>query len=468
MESVDNFYNQSGYKELEKLKQPPSSVDAERSVIGGLLLDNDAWDKIADLLIERDFYRKEHRVIFKEITKLASKEEPFDVITLSEALFESQLLDQAGGLNYLAELAKNTPTAQNITAYAKIVKERAKLRALLNTATDIADLVYDQSGRKSDEIIDEAERKIFSLAESHAASEAGPESVQNVLPDVVDRLDSLMDAKDGITGTAMGLKDLDQMTSGLHAANLVIVAGRPSMGKTLLSMNIAENVARTQDKPVLVFSMEMPAEDLVTRMISSLGRVDQSLLRSGKLSDEHWARIASAMKVISEDMKMLIDDSPALSPAEVRSRARRVAREHGGLSLIIVDYLQLMRVPGMEGNRTQEVSEISRSLKALAKELSVPVIAISQLNRSVDDRSDKRPMMSDLRESGAIEQDADVIMFVFREEVYQKDKPELKGIGEIIIGKQRNGPIGIVKLTFTGQFLRFSDYAPEEQVTGGF
>ncbi|MCF6807886.1 replicative DNA helicase [Thiotrichales bacterium 19S9-12] len=468
MESVDNFYNQSGYKELEKLKQPPSSVDAERSVIGGLLLDNDAWDKIADLLIERDFYRKEHRVIFKEITKLASKEEPFDVITLSEALFESQLLDQAGGLNYLAELAKNTPTAQNITAYAKIVKERAKLRALLNTATDIADLVYDQSGRKSDEIIDEAERKIFSLAESHVASEAGPESVQNVLPDVVDRLDSLMDAKDGITGTAMGLKDLDQMTSGLHAANLVIVAGRPSMGKTLLSMNIAENVARTQDKPVLVFSMEMPAEDLVTRMISSLGRVDQSLLRSGKLSDEHWARIASAMKVISEDMKMLIDDSPALSPAEVRSRARRVAREHGGLSLIIVDYLQLMRVPGMEGNRTQEVSEISRSLKALAKELSVPVIAISQLNRSVDDRSDKRPMMSDLRESGAIEQDADVIMFVFREEVYQKDKPELKGIGEIIIGKQRNGPIGIVKLTFTGQFLRFSDYAPEEQVTGGF
>ncbi|MCF6765941.1 replicative DNA helicase [Thiotrichales bacterium 19S3-7] len=468
MENTDSLYTSSGYQELEKLKQPPYSVDAERSVIGGLLLDNDAWDKVADSLIERDFYRKEHRVIFKEITRLASKEEPFDVITLSEALFESQLLDQAGGLNYLAELAQNTPTAQNIAAYARIVKERAKLRLLLNTATDIADLVYDQSGRKSDEIIDEAERKIFALAESSTASAVGPESVQNVLPHVIDRLDSLMDAKDGITGTAMGLKDLDDMTSGLHPANLVIVAGRPSMGKTLISMNIAENIARVADKPVLVFSMEMPAEDLVTRMISSLGRVDQSLLRSGKLNDEHWAKIASAMKVISQDMKMLIDDSPALSPAEVRSRARRVAREHGGLSLIVVDYLQLMRVPGMEANRTQEVSEISRSLKALAKELHVPVIAISQLNRSVDDRADKRPMMSDLRESGAIEQDADVIMFVFREEVYHKDKPELKGVGELIIGKQRNGPIGSVKLTFTGQFLRFSDYAPEEQITGGF
>lgn len=468
LQGNNSYKESSNYHELENIKRPPSSIEAERSVIGGLLLDNEAWDKIADLLYEHDFYRREHRVIFKSIQKLVSIEEPFDVITLSEALDKDNLLDQAGGLTYLAELAKNTPTAANITAYAKIVKERSKLRNLLNTATEIADLVYEQSGRSSDDILDEAEKKVFALAESSVSSSIGPESVQDVLPLVVDRLDALMDAKDGITGTATGLRDLDSMTSGLHPANLVIVAGRPSMGKTLISMNMAENIARTADKPVLVFSMEMPAEDLVTRMISSLGRVDQSLLRSGKLNDEHWSKIASAMKVISQDMKMHIDDSPALSPAEVRSRARRVAREHNGLSLIVVDYLQLMRVPGMENNRTQEVSEISRSLKALAKELHVPVIAISQLNRGVDDRADKRPMMSDLRESGAIEQDADVIMFVFREEVYHKDKPELKGIGEIIIGKQRNGPIGSVKLTFTGQFLRFSDYAPEEQIQGGY
>ena len=454
-------------QQLETLKRPPSSVDAERSVLGGLILDNDSWEKVEDQLTVGDFYQGEHRVIYKEIEKLVQESTPFDVITLSDALANSKKIDQAGGLAYIGELVANTPTAANISAYAKIVTEKSRMRTLLNTAVDIANLVYDQDGRKSDEVIDEAERKIFQIAEKSQNIQDGPEAVTDVLSSVIDRLDILMDTKDGITGVSSGFTDLDKMTSGLHPSNLVIVAGRPSMGKTAFAMNLAENVARGAEKPVLVFSLEMPSEDLVVRMISSLGRIDQTRMRNGQLDDEHWTKITASMQIITQEMNLYIDDSAALSPAEIRSRARRLAKEHGGLSMIVVDYLQLMSIPGYESNRTQEVSEISRSLKALAKELEVPVVALSQLNRGVDDRSDKRPMMSDLRESGAIEQDADVIMFVYRDEVYHKDKQENKGIGEIIIGKQRNGPIGNVTVTFTGRYCRFADYAPEFQSAQG-
>jgi replicative DNA helicase len=454
-------------QQLETLKRPPSSVDAERSVLGGLILDNDSWEKVEDQLTVGDFYQGEHRVIYKEIEKLVQENTPFDVITLSDALANSKKIDQAGGLAYIGELVANTPTAANIGAYARIVTEKSRMRTLLNTAVDIANLVYDQDGRKSDEVIDEAERKIFQIAEKSQNIQDGPEAVTDVLSSVIDRLDLLMDTKDGITGVSTGFTDLDKMTSGLHPSNLVIVAGRPSMGKTAFAMNLSENVARGAEKPVLVFSLEMPSEDLVVRMISSLGRIDQTRMRNGQLDDEHWTKITASMQIITQEMNLYIDDSAALSPAEIRSRARRLAKEHGGLSMIVVDYLQLMSIPGYESNRTQEVSEISRSLKALAKELEVPVVALSQLNRGVDDRADKRPMMSDLRESGAIEQDADVIMFVYRDEVYHKDKQENKGIGEIIIGKQRNGPIGNVAVTFTGRYCRFADYAPEFQSAQG-
>ncbi|MFZ9034999.1 MAG: replicative DNA helicase [Francisellaceae bacterium] len=453
--------------QIENVKRPPSSMEAERSVLGGLILDNESWERIEDILLEQDFYYGQHRVIFSHIKQLISDEVPFDIITLSDSLTKSKRLDQAGGLSYLVEIANNTPTAANIKAYAEIVKERAKLRTLLNAATDIADMVYAPQGRKAYEIVDSAEQKILAIAESETQKAEGPKSVVSIIPNVIDRIDAMMESHDGITGTSTGFSDLDELTSGLHPASLVIVAGRPSMGKTTFAMNLAENVARGAKKPTLVFSLEMPSEDIVLRMISSLGRVEQNALRNGRLEDEHWAKITAAMEMLSNDFNMHIDDSAALTPSEMRSRARRVYKEHGGLSLVVVDYLQLMKIPGYENNRTQEVSEISRSLKSLAKELNVPVVALSQLNRGVDDRSDKRPMMSDLRESGAIEQDADVIMFVYRDEVYHKDKEDNKGLGEIIIGKQRNGPIGTVRVHFEGRFCRFADLSPEMNVPFG-
>ncbi len=455
------------HNELENIKRPPSSIDAERSVLGGLILDNEMWSKVEEVLLVDDFYTQQHRVIFRQMQKLIQQDVPFDIITLSDSLTKEKLLDQAGGLHYLAEIAKNTPTAANISAYAAIVKERSKLRILLNAATDIADMVYTPQGRKVEDILDVAEQKILSIAEHDLDKADGPKSVPEIIPSVIDRIDAMMESSDGITGISTGFSDLDELTSGLHPSNLVIVAGRPSMGKTTFAMNLAENVARGAKKPVLVFSLEMPSEDIVLRMISSLGRVEQNALRNGRLEDEHWAKITASMEVLSKDFNMHIDDSAGLSPTEMRSRARKVYKENDGLSLIVVDYLQLMKVPGYENNRTQEVSEISRSLKSLAKELSVPVVALSQLNRGVDDRSDKRPMMSDLRESGAIEQDADVIMFVYRDEVYHKDKEDNKGLGEIIIGKQRNGPIGHINVHFEGRFCRFADLTFEQSVPPG-
>lgn len=446
---------------LDGIKIPPHSVEAEQSVLGGLMLDNQAWDKVAERLQEKDFYRHDHQVIFRIINDLANRGNPFDVITLTEALKGINELNNVGGEVYLFELARNTPTAANISAYADIVRERSIQRQLISVSTEITEAAFSPSGRNSIELLDEAERKVFQIT-GQTARGNGPTRIGDLLAKAVDRIDTLFHSKNAITGLSTGYKDLDELTSGLQPADLVIVAGRPSMGKTTLAMNMAEYAAIKSNKPVLVFSMEMPADSLAMRMMSSLGRVDQHRIRTGKLEDEDWPRITSAVSILSE-APLFIDDTAALTPGEVRSRARRVAREQGQLGLIVLDYLQLMQVSGFKENRTTEISEISRGLKSLAKELNVPVIALSQLNRGLEMRGDKRPMMSDLRESGAIEQDADLILFIYRDEVYNKDSPD-KGRAEVIIAKQRNGPIGSVNLTFLGKYTRFENYLPGNYV----
>ena len=443
--------------ELNSIKMPPHSVEAEQSVLGGLMLANKAWDDVMDRITEGDFYRNEHRLIFSVLRDLSNQDKPLDVVTVTEALENRGLLQDAGGLAYLAELANNTPSAANILAYVDIVRERSVLRRLIKVSGNIADSAYFPKGRRSAELLDQAEREVFEIAEQGAKT-TGPQAVKDVLAAVVEKIALLHESNDPLTGVSTGYKELDKMTSGLQKGDLIIVAGRPSMGKTSFAMNLAENALMKDDLPVLVFSMEMPAESIVQRMLSSLGRVDQTTVRSGKLTEDDWPRLTSAMNLI-QDRKLLIDDTPALSPNEIRARARRVARDHKGeLGLILVDYLQLMQVPG-QANRVEEISEISRSLKALAKEMKVPVIALSQLNRGLEQRTDKRPVMSDLRESGAIEQDADIIMFIYRDEVYHPDNVESKGIAEIIISKQRNGPIGKCRLAFLGQYTRFENLA---------
>lgn len=447
------------------LKIPPHSNEAEQSVLGGLMLDNQAWDKIADRIQEKDFYRLENRIIFRAIAELANRAQPFDVITLAEALKTSNELEKIGGDVYLFELVRNTPTAANIGAYADIVRERSILRQLISVATDITETAFIPEGRSSNELLDEAERKVFQIAEQGTRG-SGPTHIADLLGKAVERIDALFHSDEGITGLATGYHDLDEMTSGLQTADLIIVAGRPSMGKTTFAMNIAEHAAIKSGKPVLVFSMEMPGESLAMRMMSSLGRIDQHRVRTGKLEDEDWPRITSAVSMLSE-AKMFIDDTPALTPTEMRARARRVVREHGELGLIVIDYLQLMQIAGQKENRTSEISEISRSLKTLAKELNTPVIALSQLNRGLEQRADKRPIMSDLRESGAIEQDADIIIFIYRDEVYNENSPH-KGTAEIIIAKQRNGPIGKVVLTFLGKYTRFENFTSGHYTDGGY
>jgi replicative DNA helicase len=442
---------------VANIKRPPHSLEAEQAVLGGLMLDNNAWDKVSSKVCEADFYRAEHRILFRAILHLSNKNHPFDVVTLLNTLKSQDDLDQSGGETYLFELANNTPSVANVGAYADIVREKSVQRQLLGVVNDIADSVYNLQGRDVYELLDFAESKVFAISEQ-TQGDSGPEMIQSILVRAVDRIDSLYNLGESITGLSTGLSDLDEMTSGMQPADLVIVAGRPSMGKTSLVMNIAEHAAIQSKKPVLVFSMEMPADSLAMRMISSLGRIDQQRIRTGKLTDADWPRITSAVHLLSESL-LFVDDTPALSPAEVRARARRLKKEHNGLGLIVVDYLQLMKVPGFKAdNRAAEISEISRSLKALAKELSVPVVALSQLNRSLEQRHDKRPVMSDLRESGAIEQDADLICFIYRDEVYNSDSPD-KGSAEIIIAKQRNGPIGKVRVAFLGQFTRFEDLA---------
>lgn len=442
---------------VDNLKRPPHAAEAEQAIIGGLMLDNQVWDKISTKVCEKDFYKTEHRILFNAINVLSRKNQPFDVVTLLDVLKSNNQLDDAGGEAYLFELANNTPSVANVVAYADIVREKSVHRQLISIASEIADNAYNPGSSEVAELLDSAESKIFAVAEQ-TGIDAGPESIKNILVKTVERIDALFQNGDALTGLSTGLTELDKMTSGLHPADLVIVAGRPSMGKTTLVMNIAEHAAIQTKKPVLVFSMEMPAESLAMRMISSLGRVKQQNLRTGKLSDDDWPRITHAVHMLSET-PLFIDDTPALAPSEMRARARRIAREHQQLGLIVVDYLQLMKVPGMKAdNRTAEISEISRSLKSLAKELNVPVIALSQLNRSLESRTDKRPVMSDLRESGAIEQDADLICFIYRDEVYHENSPDA-GAAEIIIAKQRNGPIGRVRVAFRGEYTRFEDLA---------
>lgn len=449
----------------QRLKVPPSSIEAEQSLIGGLMLDATAWDKVADVIISADFYRKDHRLIFEAIANLIEAGSPCDVVTVSEYLGNRNELDDAGGLEYLATLANETPGAANARAYAKILREKSMLRALINAGNEISGSAFTTEGRTASQILDAAERLVFQIAEKGARGKAGFKSLKQILPQAVDRIDLLHQSEGDITGISTGYTEFDKLTAGLQKGDLIIIAGRPSMGKTTLAVNIAENAAIGAKVPTAIFSMEMPSQQLAFRMISSLGRVDQTHLRTGNFPDEDWSRINTAVQLMSE-APIFIDDSPSLSPTEIRARARRLHREHN-LGLIIIDYLQLMQVEGSKENRATELSEISRSLKALAKELEVPVIALSQLNRSVEQRADKRPVMSDLRESGAIEQDADLIVFIYREEVTNPDTPR-KGLADIVIAKQRNGPIGDFPLTFVGRYTKFENWVPDHYAEEGY
>jgi len=447
--------------ELAAIKLPPHSVEAEQSVLGGLMLENTAWDRVADLINEQDFYRADHRAIWRQINSLIAENKPADVITVAEALDSRNLLEDIGGLAYLASLAQNTPSAANIRRYAEIVRERAVLRYLAEVGAEIAESAYNPAGHSAGDILDAAEAKVFEIKEAGAKSSQGFQPLQPLLVEVVNRIDELYnrDNPSDITGIATGFADLDSKTSGLQPGDLIVVAGRPSMGKTALSLNIAENVALDANLPVAVFSMEMGATQLVMRMLGSIGRLDQHKMRTGRIAEEDWHKLTTALGRLSE-VPMFIDETPGLTAMEVRARARRLARQNDGkLGLIVIDYIQLMSGNGKGENRATEISDISRSLKSLAKELHVPVIALSQLNRSLEQRPNKRPVMSDLRESGAIEQDADVILFIYRDEVYNQDSPD-KGSAEIIIGKQRNGPIGTVRLTFLGEYTKFESWAP--------
>ncbi len=442
----------------QRLKVPPNSIEAEQSLIGGLMLDALAWDKVADVITAEDFYRKDHRLIYTAIADLIDSGSPCDVVTVSEHLDSRGELDDGGGLEYLATLANETAGAANARAYAKILRERATLRALISAGNEIAGSAFTNDGRTAAEVLEDAEKMVFEIADKGTRGNKGFKSLKDILPEAVDRIDTLHQSDGDITGISTGYNEFDKLTAGLQPGDLVIVAGRPSMGKTTLAVNMAENAAIGSKVPTAIFSMEMPAQQLAFRMISSLGRVDQTHLRTGNFPDEDWSRINTAVQLMSE-APIYIDDTPSLSPGEIRARARRLQREHG-LGLIVVDYLQLMQVPGNKENRATEISEVSRGLKALAKELSCPVIALSQLNRSVEQRTDKRPVMSDLRESGAIEQDADLILFIYREEVYNQDTPR-KGIADIAIAKQRNGPIGDFPLTFVGRYTKFENWVPD-------
>ncbi|MCE5360436.1 replicative DNA helicase [Candidatus Igneacidithiobacillus taiwanensis] len=442
----------------DDIKATPYSREAEQSVLGGLLIDPETWETVSELLVVTDFYERRHQTIFAAIAEICNAGNELDAITLGEHLESRELLESVGGLTYLIELANVTPSASNIHAYARIVRERSILRSLLRTGREIAELAYRPEGREARALLDEAEKKIFELAQGEERNGSHFQQLKEVLPGVIDRIEQIAKERKQITGLPTGFVDLDEKTSGLHPGQLIIVAGRPSMGKTAFAMNIAEHVACVEKRAVAVFSMEMPTEEIVLRALSSRGRVDQHRLRNGSLSRDDWPRIAQAVGELNV-APLFADDSAALSPTELRSRARRLKREHN-ISLIVVDYLQLMQVPGRGDNRVAEISEISRSLKALAKELELPIIALSQLNRSLENRTEKRPQMSDLRESGAIEQDADLILFLYRDEVYHKDKEEVKGLAEVIIGKQRNGPIGTVRMSFFGEYTRFENYAP--------
>jgi len=446
-------------EEVARLRTPPHSIEAEQSVLGGLLLDNGAWDRAGDLLTNEDFYRFEHKTIYAAIGSLINASKPADVITVYEQLQSLGKADECGGLKYLNDLAQSVPSAANLRRYAEIVRERAILRKLIAASDDIATKAFNPQGTPVSQILDEAEGTIFKIGEEGSRQKQGFQSMDKLVMQLIDRVTELAEnGAEEVTGVRTGFYDLDRMTAGLQPGDLIILAARPSMGKTAFALNIGEHVAVQEGLPVVVFSMEMGAAQLALRMVGSLGRIDQQHLRTGALRDDEWGRLTEAVDRLSK-ASVFIDETPALNPSELRARARRQARQCGRLGLIVIDYLQLMSGSGgNEENRATVIGEISRGLKALAKELHCPVIALSQLNRSVETRTDKRPMMSDLRESGAIEQDADVIMFIYRDEYYNPESGE-KGVAEIIIGKQRNGPTGMVKLAFLGHYTKFENLA---------
>jgi replicative DNA helicase len=449
----------SSDSQIAKLRVPPHSIEAESSVLGGLLLDNAAWDRVGDLLVDSDFYRHEHKLIYAAIGALINASKPADVITVSEQLQNQGKTAEMGGLGYLNSLAQYVPSASNIRRYAEIVRERSILRKLVTASDEIATNAFNPQGKAIDRILDEAEQKIFNIGEEGSRMKQGFQSMDTLVVELLDRVQEMADNPNDITGVPTGFYDLDRMTSGLQPGDMVVLAARPSMGKTAFAINIAEHVALNEGLPVAVFSMEMGASQLAVRVVGSIGRIDQGHLRTGKLSDEEWPRLTEAIEKL-RTVSLHIDETPGLTPSELRANARRLARQCGKLGLIVVDYLQLMSGSGGSGgdNRATELGEISRGLKMLAKELQCPVIALSQLNRSVEQRTDKRPMMSDLRESGAIEQDADIIMFIYRDDYYNKDSKD-PGVAEIIIGKQRNGPTGTVRLTFLKNLTRFESLA---------
>ncbi|MFZ4288623.1 replicative DNA helicase [Variovorax sp. HJSM1_2] len=448
--------------EIAQLRIPPHSVEAESSVVGGLLLDNNAWDRVGDLLKDTDFYRFEHRLIFAAIRELINASKPADVITVFERLQSTGKAEEVGGLAYLNSLAQYVPSASNIRRYAEIVRERGILRKLVTASDEIATNALNTEGRPVEKILDEAQQKIFNIGEEGARNKQGFQSMDTLVVDLLDRVQEMADSAGDVTGVATGFHDLDRMTSGLQPGDMIVLAARPSMGKTAFAVNIAEHVALNEGLPVAIFSMEMGAAQLAVRIVGSIGRIDQGHLRTGKLTDEEWPRLSDAIERL-RTISLHIDETPGLSPSELRANSRRLARQCGKLGLIVVDYLQLMSGSSSSGggdNRATELGEISRGLKMLARELQCPVIALSQLNRSVEQRPDKRPMMSDLRESGAIEQDADIIMFIYRDEYYTKDACKEPGVAEVIIAKHRNGPVGTVKLAFLRNITKFESLAP--------
>jgi replicative DNA helicase len=451
----------AGDDEVARLRVPPHSVEAEQSVLGGLLLDNLAWDRAADLLVDSDFYRHEHRLIYAAVAALVGASKPADVITVFEQLKSLGHADTCGGVAYLNALAQSVPSAANLRRYAEIVRERSILRKLISASDEIATQAFNPQGRPVTSILDEAEGRIFKIGEEGSRQRSGPQGIDKLVVQLIDRVQELHDnGAEEVTGVRTGFYELDRYTAGLQKGDLIVLAARPSMGKTAFALNIAEHVAVGEGLPVMVFSMEMGASQLALRMVGSLGRIDQQNLRTGRLKNEEWERLTEAVEKLGQ-VQLYIDETPALSAAELRARSRRMARQFGQLGLIVVDYLQLMSGSSSnDENRATEIGEISRGLKALAKELQCPVIALSQLNRSVESRNDKRPMMSDLRESGAIEQDADVIMFIYRDEYYTKEACKEPGVAEIIIGKQRNGPVGTVKLAFLRPLTKFENLAP--------
>lgn len=453
----NEFDQDAGSSSLGSAKVPPHSVEAEQSVLGSLMLDERAWESVSETVQDVDFYRHDHRIIFRAIRHLTSQDQPIDVVTVAEELEERGEVEKAGGAAYLSRLVDMTPSIDNCEAYATIVAERSQQRRLIEAASDIMEKAYEPGEDTTLTLISDAEKAIAQIAEGNR-SDGGPQLVAPILKNTLEQLDQMFNQPDGLTGITTGFTEIDNRTSGFQKADLVIVAARPSMGKTTYAMNLVENALLATKRPVLVFSLEMPSESIVMRMLSSIGKIDQTRVRSGKLIDEDWPKLSAAVNLL-KDLPLYIDDTAAITPQEMRARARKVYRENNNdLAMIMVDYLQLMRVSGPSEGRTQEISEISRTLKVIAKEFNCPMIALSQLNRSLEQRPNKRPVSSDLRESGAIEQDADIIQFIYRDEVYNEDTPD-KGIAEIITGKHRNGPIGIDRLAFIGKYTRFENLA---------